>query len=182
MEHTVSLKFNHVFRRLYGRGKSAVNPCLAVYCRKNNLGYSRLGLTVGVKLGKAVVRNRTRRRIKEAYRIHEGAFFPGYDIVVVARVRAAHSRYRELERSLLSLADKLGLLRKEGGLIEAPASGLDPGLPHVHLSLPSPLLPVYPHLLGLCPGGGGEIRGVEGGLSRPAPYPQMSALPQAGFH
>ena len=76
MEHTVSLKLNHVFRRLYGRGKSAVNPCLAVYCRKNNLGYSRLGLTVGVKLGKAVVRNRTRRRIKEAYRIHEGAFFP----------------------------------------------------------------------------------------------------------
>ena len=57
--------------------------------------------------GKAVVRNRTRRRIKEAYRIHEGAFFPGYDIVVVARVRAAHSRYRELERSLLSLADRL---------------------------------------------------------------------------
>ena len=108
MEHTVSLKLNHVFRRLYGRGKSAVNPCLAVYCRKNNLGYSRLGLTVGVKLGKAVVRNRTRRRI------HEGAFLPGYDIVVVARVRAAHSRYRELERSLLSLADKLGLLRKEG--------------------------------------------------------------------
>ena len=90
MEHTVSLKLNHVFRRLYGRGKSAVNPCLAVYCRKNNLGYSRLGLTVGVKLGKAVVRNRTRRRIKEAYRIHEGAFLPGYDIVVVARVRAAH--------------------------------------------------------------------------------------------
>ena len=107
MEHTVSLKLNHVFRRLYGRGKSAVNPCLAVYCRKNNLGYSRLGLTVGVKLGKAVVRNRTRRRIKEAYRIHEGAFLPGYDIVVVARVRAAHSRYRELERSLLSLADKI---------------------------------------------------------------------------
>ena len=60
-------------------------------------GYSRLGLTVGVKLGKAVVRNRTRRRIKEAYRIHEGAFLPGYDIVVVARVRAAHSRYRELD-------------------------------------------------------------------------------------
>ena len=81
------------------------------YCRS---GEEALGLTVGVKLGKAVVRNRTRRRIKEAYRIHEGAFLPGYDIVVVARVRAAHSRYRELERSLLSLADKLGLLRKEG--------------------------------------------------------------------
>ena len=113
MEHTVSLKFNHVFRRLYAKGKSAVNPCLALYCRKNNLGYNRLGLTVGVKLGKAVVRNRTRRRIREAYRIHEDRFLPGYDLVVVARVRAGHSRYREVERSLLSLADKLGLLRKE---------------------------------------------------------------------
>ena len=109
MEHTVSLKLNHVFRRLYGRGKSAVNPCLAVYCRKNNLGYSRLGLTVGVKLGKAVVRNRTRRRIKEAYRIHEGAFLPGYDIVVVARVKAAFANYHQLERHFLSAADRLGL-------------------------------------------------------------------------
>lgn len=114
MEHTVSLKLNHMFRRLYGRGKSAVNPCLALYCRKNNLGYSRLGLTVGVKLGKAVVRNRTRRRIREAYRLHESQFLPGYDLVVVARVKAGHSRYREIERSLLSLADRLGLLRKEG--------------------------------------------------------------------
>ena len=114
MDHTVSLKLNHVFRRLYGRGKSAVNPCLALYCRKNNLGYTRLGITVGVKLGKAVVRNRTRRRIREAYRLHEDRFLPGYDLVVVARVKAGHSRYREIERSLLSLAGKLGLLRKEG--------------------------------------------------------------------
>ena len=113
MEHTVSLKQNHVFRRLYNKGKSAVNPCLALYCRKNGSNRSRLGLTVGFKVGNAVVRNRTRRRIREAYRIHEDRFLPGYDLVVVARVRAGHSRYREVERSLLSLADKLGLLRKE---------------------------------------------------------------------
>ena len=113
MEHTISLKQNHVFRRLYSKGKSAVNPCLALYCRKNNFPRSRLGITVGVKVGKAVVRNRTRRRIREAYRIPEDRFLPGYDLVVVARVRAGHSRYREVERSLLSLADKLGLLRKE---------------------------------------------------------------------
>lgn len=181
MEHTVSLKLNHVFRRLYGRGKSAVNPCLAVYCRKNNLGYSRLGLTVGVKLGKAVVRNRTAAESKRPTASMRGLFprlrhrgggpgagcpqpLPG--VGALAPVSGGQARPAP----------------EGGGLIEAPASGLDPGLPHVHLSLPSPLLPVYPHLLGLCPGGGGEIRGVEGGLSRSAPYPQMSALPQAGFH
>ena len=60
------------------------------------------------------MRNRTRRRSREAYRLHERQFLPGYDLVVVARVKAGHSRYREIERSLLSLADRLGLLRKEG--------------------------------------------------------------------
>ena len=112
MKHTISLKQNHLFRRLYAKGKSAADPRLAVYCRKNGGPRSRLGLTVGTKLGKAVARNRTRRRIREAYRLHEARFVPGYDIVVVARVRAGHSRYREIERSLLSLSDKLGLLRK----------------------------------------------------------------------
>ena len=92
MDHTVSLKLNHEFRRLYAKGKSAVNPCMAVYCRKNRLGYNRLGFTTGTKLGKAVVRNRTRRRLREAYRLHEERFLPGYDIVVVARVRAVLRR------------------------------------------------------------------------------------------
>ena len=115
MKQTISLKQNHLFRRLYSKGKSAVDSRLAVYCRKNGGAGSRLGLTVGVKLGKAVVRNRTRRRIREAYRVHEDRFVSGYDIVVVARVKAGHSRYRELERSLLTLSDKLGLLKEEVG-------------------------------------------------------------------
>ena len=113
MKYSTSLKLNHIFRRLY-RTSGVADGLLVLYARKNRTDGNRVGVTVSKKLGKAHVRNRTRRRIKVAYRIHEGAFFPGYDIVVVARVRAAHSRYRELERSLLSLADKLGLLRKEG--------------------------------------------------------------------
>ena len=116
MKTTAALKQNHEFRRLYAKGKSAVSPYLALYCRKNRFGYNRLGLTVGTKVGGAVVRNRVRRRLKEAYRVHEDRYGQGYDIVVVARVRAAFARYRELERSLLSLSDKLGLLeKKEGG-------------------------------------------------------------------
>ena len=113
MKHTVSIKQNHVFRRLYSKGKSAVSPCVAVYCRKNGLDHNRLGLTVGTKLGKAVIRNRTRRRIREAYRLHEGALRLGYDIVVVARVRASFVRYGELERNLLKCLSKLGLLEAE---------------------------------------------------------------------
>lgn len=114
MEHTVSLKQNHVFRRLYTKGKSAVSPCLAVYCRRTAAHENRLGLTVGTKVGCAVVRNRTRRRIREAYRLSEGRIKPGYDIVVVARVRCAFARYGEIRRDLLRCMDKLGLLEQGG--------------------------------------------------------------------
>lgn len=109
----ISIKENHIFRRLYAKGKSAVSPCLAVYCRRSGRPYSRLGITVSAKLGKAVRRNKVRRRLREIYRLHQQELAPGWDIVVVARVKAAHTGYAALERSFLSLADKLGLKRKE---------------------------------------------------------------------
>lgn len=110
MKHTVSLKKNHEFRRLYNRGGSAVSPWFALYCRKNRLGINRLGITAGTKLGNAVRRNRVRRRIREIYRTNEEKILPGWDIVVVARKRAVFARYARLEESLLGLLDKLGLL------------------------------------------------------------------------
>ncbi len=109
MKYTIPLKQNHEFRRLYNKGKSAVSPYFAVYCRKTNRPINRLGITTGVKLGKAVKRNFVRRRIRELYRTNEGKFIPGHDIVVVARTRAIFGRYAELERSFLQLMKKLGL-------------------------------------------------------------------------
>lgn len=111
VEFSTTLKKNHEFRRLYNKGKSGVSPWLAVYCRKNGRPGNRLGITVGTKVGKAVVRNRVRRKLREIYRLHEGELRPGYDIVVVARGRAAGAHYRELERSFLQLAKKLELAR-----------------------------------------------------------------------
>ncbi len=113
MKQTVSLKSNRDFRRIYTKGRSAVSPCLVLYCRKNRLGVNRLGLTVGTKTGHAVVRNKIRRRLREIYRVNEARFRPGYDLVVVARVRAAHTGYHQLESAMLSLAGKLGLLVTE---------------------------------------------------------------------
>ncbi|MGI5962331.1 MAG: ribonuclease P protein component [Lawsonibacter sp.] len=109
MKHTVSLKQNHEFRRLYNKGRSAVSPYFAIYCRKTGRPYSRLGITTGVKLGKAVKRNFVRRRIRELYRTNEWKFQSGYDLVVVARTRAIFAPYGELEHSFLQLMRKLGL-------------------------------------------------------------------------
>ena len=114
MKMTAPLKENHLFRRAYNRGKTAADSRLALYVRRNWRKANRLGLTVSTKVGRAVVRNRVRRRLREIYRLHEDALASGCDVVIVARTRAASGDYHRLEKSFLKLADKLGLLRKDG--------------------------------------------------------------------
>ncbi len=113
MEHTVALKQNHIFRRLYARGESAVGRFVVVYARRNGTRTSRLGITTGLKLGHAVDRNRARRRIRECYRLQEERLKPGYDIVVVARSAAVDGDFREMQRSFLHQCKKLRLLKEE---------------------------------------------------------------------
>ena len=99
MKFSKSLKLNHLFRKLYRKGKSAAGKYLVLYCRRNGTQENRIGLTVSAKLGHAVVRNKVRRRLREIYRLHEDRFQPGWDIVVVARSRAVGAPYKKLEKN-----------------------------------------------------------------------------------
>ena len=110
MKRAVTLKENHEFRRLYQKGASAVSGCMVVYCRKNRLGHNRLGITVSVKLGHAVVRNRARRRLREVYRLNSGALKQGYDMILVARGKTLSAGWRELNDTFLRLCRKLDTL------------------------------------------------------------------------
>lgn len=109
MEFSTPLKLNHIFRRLYATSGHA-NGFLVLYARRNRTGTNRVGITVSKKLGGAVVRNRVRRRLREVYRLNEGRFLPGWDIVVVARSRAVHADFSELTAAYLALAGKAGIL------------------------------------------------------------------------
>ena len=117
MKFTVSLKKNYEFRRLYNRGKSAVSQHVVVYCRRNGETHNRLGVTVSTKIGGAVQRNRVRRRLKEIYMLNEANMAPGYDIVVVARVRSRFAGYRELENAVLSLFRKLNIMSAKAATV-----------------------------------------------------------------
>ena len=110
MHFTSSMKNNYEFRRIYATGKSAVTGLLAVYCKRNRKRISQLGVTVGTKVGKAVCRNKVRRRLKEIYRLNELEIKRGWDIVIVARVKSRYATYSQLEADFLRLMDKLGLL------------------------------------------------------------------------
>ena len=110
MKRAVTLKENYEFRRMYQRGASAVGGGMVVYCRKNKLGHNRLGITVSVKLGHAVVRNRARRRLREVYRLNQVHLRRGYDMVLVARGRTLTASWKEMNDTFLRLCRKLDLL------------------------------------------------------------------------
>ena len=112
MKFSCALKRNHIFRRLYNT-KGVANSYLVLYARRNRLQRNEIGITVSKKVGGAVVRNRTRRRLREVYRLNEKLFTPGWDIVVVARSRAVDADFGKLTAAYLSLAAKSGLLREE---------------------------------------------------------------------
>lgn len=112
MKFSTSLKLNHIFRRLY-KTNGFAGPYLVLYARKNREGINRVGITVSKKLGKAHIRNRIRRRLREVYRLNEEKFLPGWDIVLVGRGKALDADFAAIMNSFLSLAKKAGILREE---------------------------------------------------------------------
>jgi len=112
MQFSSALKLNHIFRRLYHTSGHA-DAYLVLYARKNRIQSNRVGITVSKKLGKAHVRNRVRRRLREVYRLNEAKFKPGWDIVVVARSKAVDAPFDKLTASYLALAAKAGILGED---------------------------------------------------------------------
>jgi len=104
MIFTESLKSNRDFQVVYKKGKSFANKYLVMYVLENGTGCNRLGISVSKKVGNSVIRHRVKRLIKESYRLHEGVFNSGLDIVIIARQGAATVGYFEVESALLHLA------------------------------------------------------------------------------
>ena len=81
------LKRRAEFLRVAAKGRKAATHGLVLQAlRRDDQAPARIGFTVTKKIGNAVVRNRTRRRLKEAAR-QEFAEFPmwGVDLVLIGR-------------------------------------------------------------------------------------------------
>lgn len=102
----VSIKNNRDFVNVYNKGRRFVNPYLVVYKLRGSEG-TRIGITVSKKIGKAVVRNRVRRLIRQALYLHYPRLKDGYDYVFVARVRANTADFKTIEKNLSFALSKL---------------------------------------------------------------------------
>lgn len=104
-----TIKENRLFKRLYRKGEKFVDKQLVLYCLKT-ADDTMVGITVRKKLGKATVRNKIKRRIKESIRKYERDFKSDYIIVVVARTAAVYSDFSQIDLCLCRLLEKAGII------------------------------------------------------------------------
>jgi ribonuclease P protein component len=110
VEKAGRLRKNSEFKYVYTRGKVFANNLLVMYVVPNKSEFNKAGFSVSKKVGKSVVRNKVKRRIRECYRLKRDLLKKGYNIVFVSRVKAADATYSEIEKAMLSLFRKSQIL------------------------------------------------------------------------
>jgi ribonuclease P protein component len=103
------------FAAFQGAGTSRSHPLLTARFVRNDLGTTRFGFATGRKLGSAVIRNRVRRRLREALRVMAPSFQPGWDVLIIARPAIVEADHDAL----------VGALRRtlvRGGVLGGPTA------------------------------------------------------------
>lgn len=109
----VPLTENYQFRRAYSRGKNIVGPLAVLYILRTGRPETRLGLTTSKKIGNAVLRSRSRRVLREAFRPFLPRLRPGYDLVLVARGKTPFGKSTRLSAWLEPRLLEAGVLRPD---------------------------------------------------------------------
>ena len=93
---------------VYNKGSTWVNALVVMKTLPNGLDLSRYGFSVSRRIGKAVVRNRVKRLLREI--LGRMPLRPGWDIIFIARPLVARADYIGLEKSIKDLLFKADLL------------------------------------------------------------------------
>ncbi|HYG25051.1 MAG TPA: ribonuclease P protein component [Verrucomicrobiae bacterium] len=105
------IKQGRDFSRIRQQGQRVVHGCLIANWHKMPAGAQpRLGLVTSAKIGNAVVRNRARRLMREAFRLHQHDLLGPVDLVLVARASIVGKPLASVEKDFLTTLRKAGLL------------------------------------------------------------------------
>ena len=96
------------YASVYNKGSSWINSLVVMRALPNGLGLSRYGFSVSRRVGKAVVRNKVKRTLREILR--QAPLQSGWDIVFIARPASAAADYATLEKSVNDLLSRARLL------------------------------------------------------------------------
>jgi len=93
------------YRIVYAAKRTYSDGRLRIYVRRNGLDYSRIGYSIGKRMGGAVKRNRLKRLVREAYRKNKSQLPKGFDFVVIPRSDGEYS-LDEISASLKKLLEE----------------------------------------------------------------------------
>lgn len=113
MKARYRIRQNVEFQQIRKEGLSYSNELLVFCVLANQLPYSRFGFSVSSRLGNAVVRNRIKRRLREALRLRMEMIKPGWDIVVIAKRSVSGADFHKLDAACARLLRRAHLLREE---------------------------------------------------------------------
>jgi ribonuclease P protein component len=116
MHRQLRLRRRKEFDAVFRRGRSWANELIVLRSLPNQLEHNRYGFVTSKRLGKAVVRNRVRRRLREGVR--SLSLRPGWDVVVSAKAPAAGADFHQLKKAVADLLARAGLIGEDG-----PAKG-----------------------------------------------------------
>ena len=88
------------FERLSKYGNRIDSDYFVILYTRNGLGKLRLGVTVSKRVGRAVIRNRLKRLVREHFRQHKGLFSDSYDVNVIAKGGASDLPSRRIREAL----------------------------------------------------------------------------------
>ena len=91
------------FKKVFSEGRRIEGKNLIIFISKNDYNFNRPGIIVKKETGKAVVRNKIKRWLREAFRLINKKLSPGYDIIVLAKNNVRESNYFEICYDLESL-------------------------------------------------------------------------------
>jgi ribonuclease P protein component len=95
------------YRSVYDMGRKVPSQRFILIGRENELEHHRLGITVSRKVGNAVVRNRTKRMLREVFRKSLATIPNHFDLVVNARRGCSEASYATLREEFLAAVQKL---------------------------------------------------------------------------
>jgi ribonuclease P protein component len=105
------LATNSQFRFVLAKRLSARDELLLLYARENGLDYPRLGISIGKSCGNAVVRNRLKRLLREAFRQNKHSIAPGFDYVASMSSKWVRQRHENKDVKAALGAIKMGDIR-----------------------------------------------------------------------
>ncbi|MGI6663422.1 MAG: ribonuclease P protein component [Bacillota bacterium] len=93
------------YRRVFKEGRSVANRYLVLYFLPDDA--VKMGVSVSARLGKATVRNKIRRRVKEAFRLMGPSATGGGQFAFIARKKALDATYKEIEGAVRDLVKRM---------------------------------------------------------------------------